>query len=326
MLLRKLLPLSAVAFLTTLAASSQAQDKDKAAVEALFAEGKKLVADGKIALACPKFLASYELEQRLGTLLNLADCYERNGQLASAFARYVEAKPRAERANQQERAEYAAQHAAALEPRLARLTVEVPARVGGLEVKRDGVLVADNTYGAALPVDVGKHQLLATAPGKQSWTGEVAIARDGELKIIQIPTLSDKPSEAPPAPPLAVDATTNDTPPEVPARGGTSARKLAGPVLAGVGVLSLAVGAGFGFSALGKNSDSAAHCGQNGAGANDCTGEGYDLRTSAVADGNISTVLFVAGTAAIIGGLVLWLTAPSAKPSATAQLRPGLAF
>src|SRR5437763_1990631 len=103
---------AAAAALGALAAPARAQD-NSAAVEALFNEGKRLSAEGKIALACPKFLASYNLEKRLGTLLNLADCYEKNAQLASAWARFVEARTLAARANQQERADYATQHAKA---------------------------------------------------------------------------------------------------------------------------------------------------------------------------------------------------------------------
>src|SRR5262245_1002113 len=50
-----------------------AQDTS-AVVESLFNEGKRLAAAGSYSEACPKFLASYNLEHRTGTLLNLADC------------------------------------------------------------------------------------------------------------------------------------------------------------------------------------------------------------------------------------------------------------
>ena len=96
-----------------LAGPSHADEKS-AEVESLFADGKRLIEEGKPALACPKFLASYKLEPRIGTLLNLATCYEKNGQLASAWTRYVEAKPLTRAANQQERYDYANERAAAL--------------------------------------------------------------------------------------------------------------------------------------------------------------------------------------------------------------------
>src|ERR1700688_204100 len=83
-----------------------AQD-NSATVEALFNEGRRLATEGKLAEACPKFLSSYKLEHRTRTLLNLADCYEKNGQLASAWARFVEVATLAERAGQSDRADYA---------------------------------------------------------------------------------------------------------------------------------------------------------------------------------------------------------------------------
>ena len=50
------------------------RERQDAAAETLFREGKALGTDGKIAEACPKFEASLELDRSLGTLLNLADC------------------------------------------------------------------------------------------------------------------------------------------------------------------------------------------------------------------------------------------------------------
>src|ERR1700692_1403813 len=97
-----------------------AQQDNSAAVEALFTEGKRLEGEGRFAQACPKFLASYNLEHRVGTLLNLADCYEKNGQLASAWARFVEARTLAQRAGQNEGADYAQHHPRPLNPKLAR--------------------------------------------------------------------------------------------------------------------------------------------------------------------------------------------------------------
>src|SRR5262245_65102433 len=108
---------------TALPAESKAADKTTA--EALFAEGRRLMAAGKYARACPKLEASQKLDPGVGTLLNLADCYEKNGQTASAWAQFVEAASEARRLGDARREQAANARADALEPRLGRLTIAV---------------------------------------------------------------------------------------------------------------------------------------------------------------------------------------------------------
>ena len=60
---------------------------NKAAAEALFSEGRSLASAGKCDEAIPKFQASQKLDPGIGTLLNLADCYEKVGRTASAWGR-----------------------------------------------------------------------------------------------------------------------------------------------------------------------------------------------------------------------------------------------
>lgn len=325
MRIRTPVAVAVVLVIASFVAPSHAEDKS-AEVEALFGEGKLLVNEGKFALACPKFLASYRLDQRIGTLLNLATCYEKNHQLASAWTRYLEAQPLTRAANQQERLDYATERAAALLPLLAHLTIVAPPASRGIEIKRDGALVDPATYGIELPIDTGRYSIVASAPGKRTWAGRVTIAKNGEKKVIHVPLLFD----ANQAEGVAADASS-------PASGGTgtdedlatssgeassgpSARKVVGLVLAGAGVVSLGIGTGFGIAALGKKSDSDAYCGQNGGGANDCYGSGYDARRSAVVNGDVATAFFAVGTALVVGGLIVWLTAPTRKPDVEVQL------
>src|SRR5271156_1769624 len=64
---------------------------DKVAAEALFEEGRRLVAAGSFADACPKFADSERLDPSGGALLNLASCYEKLGRSATAWVTYREA-------------------------------------------------------------------------------------------------------------------------------------------------------------------------------------------------------------------------------------------
>jgi hypothetical protein len=98
-----------------------ADDAGSSEAEALFRRGRASAAAGDHASACVAFAESLRLEWAPGTLLNLADCEERTGQTARAWADFV----RLERAvpPADARKDLAHQRAAALAPRLARMTV-----------------------------------------------------------------------------------------------------------------------------------------------------------------------------------------------------------
>jgi hypothetical protein len=305
---RAVLSLLLLTLLSVSAATARAQDSS-GAVEALFQEGKRLKDEGKFAEACPKFLASYNLEIRLGTLLNLADCYEKNNQLASAWARFVEARTLASRSGETARVEFASKHADALEPKLSKLTLNAPKPSPGTAITLDGVTVDPGAFGVAVAVDAGRHVIDASAPGKQPWKGEVVVGEDADRKVVEIPELLDAPK--PPSADVATEKRGVST-----RGGGISTRGVVGLVLAGAGVVSLGVGGYFGVAALGKNSDSRAFCGQNGRDANDCTSEGVALRSTAVRDATLSTIFLSAGAVVAAAGLVVFITDPGSRSKA----------
>jgi Tfp pilus assembly protein PilF len=80
---------------------------DKATAEALFGDGRRLMAQGNYRDACPKFEASVKLDPGVGAILNLADCYEKNGQTASAWAEFREASAAARAAGSKDREDLA---------------------------------------------------------------------------------------------------------------------------------------------------------------------------------------------------------------------------
>src|ERR1700733_10338457 len=116
---------SGIALATTVGTSTSHAD-DSAAAQALFDQAKKAVAAQNLAEACPKFEESYRLDAAMGTLLNLADCYERAGQLTTAWSKFLELASKAHAAGQQERARIGRQRAAALAPRLSHLVINAP--------------------------------------------------------------------------------------------------------------------------------------------------------------------------------------------------------
>jgi len=58
---------------------------DVAAAQALFERGRALMAQRRVAQACPLFEESQRLDAGIGTQYNLANCYEAMGRFASAY-------------------------------------------------------------------------------------------------------------------------------------------------------------------------------------------------------------------------------------------------
>lgn len=130
---------------------------DDATAEALFQAGKGLMDQKKYAEACPKLEASYKLDPAVGTMLNLADCHEKEGKLAKAWGNWGEARDQAKRENDKARMDLAARRQKELEPRVPKLTVKVTGSVEGLAVYRDELQLESVMIGVPLPVDPGAH-------------------------------------------------------------------------------------------------------------------------------------------------------------------------
>src|SRR5690349_12341464 len=108
----------------TFSVPALAQQEAKAAAVSAFDEARRLSEAGQVAEACLKFGESQRLDPQLGTLLHLADCLERNGQTASAWASFRDAAELAATRGDQRQA-LAEERAASLLPRLSKLQIEV---------------------------------------------------------------------------------------------------------------------------------------------------------------------------------------------------------
>ena len=84
----------AIFALLGLTATAHAQSAE---AEAMFNEGDKLMAAGKLAEACSAFEASNNMDPRAGTLIRLGECREQNHQIASAWSAYKDALGRVKR-------------------------------------------------------------------------------------------------------------------------------------------------------------------------------------------------------------------------------------
>lgn len=170
------------------------------AAEALFRDGRRLMAEGKIGEACAQFAASYALEPASGTLLNLALCHEKEGKTATAWSEYRAAAALAREQDRRDRTAAAEDRIAALEQRLARVTVVAPKDVADLKVTHDEGGPGALTVGTPVPFDPGVHHLRVSAPGYRVWTTKLEIAA-AEQRIVEIASLEREPAPSPPPAP-----------------------------------------------------------------------------------------------------------------------------
>lgn len=290
-------------------ASARADDAPKvdnrARAQQLFDSALADAAAGNFAAACPKFLASQEADPKTSTLLNLAACYEKNGQTASAWGAFREAEGLARKLGRADFERTARAGADALEPKLVRLTIEVPeaSRVAGLEISRDGAKLSPGEWGVGIPVDPGVHDVIARAEGRAPWSSRAAVQERSER--VTVPVLAELPRAAEP-PPSLVEPRLAPLPPSPPPSWWTPLRTT-GVVALGAGGAGLVAGAVVGLVANGRYDQARASCtdaprGCPATAVRDASGA-YDLAAGA-------TVAFVAGAAVAAGGLALVLLAP----------------
>jgi hypothetical protein len=174
-----------------------------AQAETLFRQGRDLMASGKIAGACAAFQASQKLEPAVTTLMNLGGCREKNGQLATAWGIFLDVQRNLREMTDegsQQIVQVATTRAANLEPRLSKLTVNVPVghQLAKLEVLRNDDVVEAGAWNSALPIDGGRYLITARAPGYESWTGTVVVDPEKDTKSIDVPLLKKAPPQKPP--------------------------------------------------------------------------------------------------------------------------------
>lgn len=316
------LSIAALLVASTLCSSpSLAQPTDAralAAAQTLHEQAVKALDAKDYAVACPKLEEVVRLvPEGLGARLSLAECYEGADRLASAWTTYLVVENAAAQAHQIDRQKKAHERAAALQPRLAHLTLVVPATVRALhdlEVRGDGVVMGSAQWEVALPFDKGVHVFSATARGEKAWEKGVSIPADGVAITAFI--------EDPPSTPRSITAARapdrTATPPDAaPSR----ALRNAGLVVGAIGLVGLGVGSGAGIRAITAKSASGGHCSSN----DRCDPTGLDLRGQSLTAGTWSTAMFVASGVALAAGVTLVVLAPSTprSPTVKAAIGPG---
>jgi hypothetical protein len=218
---------STVAFQTAAAEDESDVTRERAGAEVLFEAGRLAMDEGDYDTACQKFQASMELDPAPGTLMNLGNCEEKRGNVASAWERYVAAQrdlPDSDR-----RKEFAQAKAAELESKVPRLTLVLGEDAPeSTEVRREEVVLT-GSLGVPLPMDPGYYSIQVTAPGHAERSFDVAldIGEHRELEVYPGDPLPEADNSPPPQGA------------EGPVRFGPLTKRQWGYVVGGVGVAGL---------------------------------------------------------------------------------------
>ena len=265
----------------------------------LFREGREAMSSGSYARACAKFRESNRLDPAPGTVLNIGDCEEKHGHIATAWSLFSEVTQRLPSSD--ERAGIASSRASALEPRLPKLRVRLaPQSPSAAHVSRDRVELMSASLDTALPVDPGSHEITVQAAGHRPSSVSVSLA-EGESKTV---TVSVGPQSA--------EVAT--------ASGKSSSKRTWGWVFGGAGVVGVGVGTVTGFMVLDKKKTVDANCDAN----KHCNATGADAASSGRTLGTVSGASFIFGGIALAAGAYLILsTGSEERPQTALAVGPG---
>lgn len=293
--MRRFETLAMVLAVSLSASSVLAQTPTIADAEVLFREGRALMEAGDAVRACPRFAESLRLDFAPGTLLNLAACEERLGQVASAWQHFTLLAPQLP-ANDDRRA-YVLERVASLERRVPHLAVTMVDAPAGTTVTLDGAVLEPAALGQSRPANPGEHHVVVMTPGHAD-ARYYATLSEGEPRWLLV-------------------APGDLTAAETARRKSVATRRTVGWTVGGAGALSVATGVYFGARALADRSRSDALC--SGTVCRDAAGvqANDDARThSRVADVTLGVGLLAVGVAAY---LVLSSQEPSQEPTARAR-------
>jgi len=187
------------------AADSKSEARDR------LEEGSALYRNGDYQGALRKFEQARGLFPSAKIYFNLGQAYSRLGRPAAAvdaFERFLDEATDADPARRADAARFVTE----LEPRVARVRVQVPA---GSEVAVDGRPAGVAPLKRAIPVEPGSHQVTARAPGSaMAAVGRVQVDA-GAIAQWQAPVAAELGAAAPPAPAPVVPTPSPSPPPAV---------------------------------------------------------------------------------------------------------------
>lgn len=298
------LPFAVVLCVRLLEAVTLHAQTREADAERLFREGQKLMEERRYGEACPKFDAAYKKDGALGTLLNLAFCHQEQGAIWYAWLEFREADVKATDLNLPDRRDFARARLSQLQKSLPRVSLDNPLKVPLADVLVEDRKVWNAEAGEPFAVEAGARKFTFRAKGKKPKTVLVSVARTARgTQRVRVPMLEDLTAEdlpppvvdTPPPPPRVASVAPAPADVALPPR--SSAQRTVGWITIGTGAAALGIGGVTGALAV-----------FGPCGGKNCS---PDERDSASTMAAISTTSFIVGGAAVVGGVLVLLTAPS---------------
>jgi hypothetical protein len=248
-----------------------ASPADRAAARQHWNQAEELKKKGKLAEACKHLEEVERLDPKLPTLMELAECSERLGDLVAAQAQWSVARDRAKHDEKPQSRARAEARLASIEKRVARLTLQLASAPAGAQVLRDDVPLEPASLAGALPMNPGDHVIVVRLAGHDDAKYAVKLAPGDNQTLAIAPgpaTTAQSASSPPPSPPapaapaapLAPASTlpaTNAAEPSKqaaqPPTGWWSGQRTAGVIFGAAGIV--AIGAGSALCIVGKNDD-----------------------------------------------------------------------
>jgi hypothetical protein len=192
-------------FLLSVAPAMAQSGRDRALARSLFTEGVELAQQGRHGDAAERFRRAYTLVDAPTVAHNLAMSLSHLGKLveASELLRVVLRHGDADEGLR----ELARDTLREVEPRIARLTVQVEGEFGEAQIRLDSEPLVAAALGVPVPVDPGTHQVTAVRGGETVATESVTLGEGQSQSVsIHLPTV-----EAP-APQDSTQATPSQEP------------------------------------------------------------------------------------------------------------------
>jgi hypothetical protein len=302
---------------------------ERATAEALFQEAVQLMDQGNYTRACEKFSGTLEIEPGLGTMLHLADCYDKVNRTASSWALFEEVASRANLAGDSTRASIASARASELKARLSLVYLDLksatsmPDALARVSVTIGETLIPAAMWNSSIPLDPGQQRLTVTAEGHEPWSFSLIVAPGPSLRRVTIPPLQRKASVKTPLK-APVNATTTATrpiatslphPPSRPESPTSSTPRVLGYISGALGLVGLGVSGYFGYRAYQSRQSSLESC--RASNPNLCTPAGVDRREDAFGFADVANVSAIAGGSCLLIGTTLLIVSPSTSDASS---------